>query len=173
VVGVPLQTIDRQRPACDRQRRVYLLARVVVTRHYRRPLTLAAVARALSVSPRALQRAYAQFGDSFYEDLLARRMSVAAELLSEQRAITVASVARLVGYRQGASFARAFRRRYGLAPAAFRERALQHAAASGGPAFIRERSDTQGDVAQTGIAQAGMPQTGIAQTEIAQTGARS
>ena len=109
------------------RRRLYLLARVVVARHYRRPLTLAAVARALSTSPRQLQRAYAQFGDSFHEDLYARRMSVAAQLLGEQRSIPVADVGRLVGY-PSSYFARAFRRRYGLSPALFRNRALRHAA---------------------------------------------
>ncbi len=108
------------------RRRLYLLARVVVARHYGRALTLGAVARALSSSPRQLQRAYAQFGEiTFREDLLARRMAAAAELLVEQRAIPVRDVARLVGYRQAPHFARAFRRRYGLAPARFRARALQ------------------------------------------------
>lgn len=106
------------------RRRLYLLARVVVARHYRRPLTLAAVAHALSSSPRQLQRAYAQFGETtFQEDLLARRMAVAAELLIEQKAIPVRDVARLVGYRQAPHFAQAFRRRYGLSPACFREQA--------------------------------------------------
>jgi len=106
----------------DTRRRLYLLARVVVTRHYRRPLTLVAVAEALSSSPRQLQRAYAQFGETtFQEDLLARRMAAAAELLIEQRAIPVRDVARLVGYRQAPYFARAFRRRYGVSPARFRE----------------------------------------------------
>jgi AraC-like DNA-binding protein len=109
------------------RRRLYLLARVVVARHYRRPLTLAMVAGALSTSPRQLQRAYAQFGEiTFHEDLYARRMVAAAELLIEQRAIPVRDVARLVGYRQAAHFARAFRRRYGLAPARFREQGLAH-----------------------------------------------
>jgi two-component system response regulator YesN len=106
------------------RRRLYLLARVVVARHYRRELTLAVVAGAVASSPRQLQRAYAQFGEStFREDLLARRMVAAAELLLEQRSIPVADVARLVGYRQAPHFARAFRRRYGLSPARFRERA--------------------------------------------------
>ena len=109
------------------RRRLYLLARVLVSRHYRRPLTLAAVARALSTSPRQLQRAYAQFGGSFHEDLYARRMAVAAQLLSEQRSIPVSDVGRLVGY-PSSYFARAFRRRYGLSPALFRKRALRHAA---------------------------------------------
>jgi AraC-like DNA-binding protein len=109
------------------RRRLYLLARVIVSRHYRRPLTLAVVADALSTSPRQLQRAYAQFEDSFHEDLYARRMAVAAQLLSEQRSIPVENVGRLVGY-PSSYFARAFRRRYGLSPALFRKRALRHAA---------------------------------------------
>lgn len=105
------------------RKRLYLLARVLVARHYRRELTLAAVARALSCSPRQLQRAYAQFGGaSFQEDLTARRMAAAAELLAGQ-SIPVGDVARLVGYSGGSHFARAFRRRYGLSPACFRERA--------------------------------------------------
>ncbi len=105
------------------RRRLYLLARLLVKRHHRRELTLAAEARALSCSPRQLQRAYSQFGDStFQEDLAARRMAAAAELLAGQ-AIPVRDVARLVGYSGGSHFARAFRRRYGLSPACFRERA--------------------------------------------------
>ncbi|MGO8904459.1 MAG: helix-turn-helix transcriptional regulator [Solirubrobacteraceae bacterium] len=108
------------------RRRLYLLARVVVARHYGRRLTLTVVARALSSSPRQLQRAYAQFGElTFKEDLLARRMTAAAELLLTQRAIAVADVARLVGYRQAPHFALAFRRRYGTSPARFRARARQ------------------------------------------------
>jgi two-component system response regulator YesN len=113
------------------RRRLYLLARVLVARHYRRELTLREVARALSCSPRQLQRAYAQFGQStFQEDLTARRMAAAAELLARQ-AIPVRDVARLVGYSGGSHFARAFRRRYGLTPARFRERVRGRAAGRG------------------------------------------
>ncbi|MGO9322427.1 MAG: helix-turn-helix transcriptional regulator [Solirubrobacteraceae bacterium] len=108
------------------RRRLYLLARVVIARHYRRELTLAVVARALASSPRQLQRAYEQFGETtFREDLLARRMAVGAQLLVEQRSIPVDHVARLVGYSQAPHFAHAFRRRYGLSPARFRQAALQ------------------------------------------------
>jgi len=113
------------------RRRLYLLARVIVARHYRRELTLATLAAALSSSPRQLQRAYAQFGDvGFREDLTRRRMAAAAELLLAQRSIPVASVARLVGYRQGTHFAQAFRRSFGVSPASFRARA--YAPARGG-----------------------------------------
>jgi AraC-like DNA-binding protein len=123
----------------ERRRRLYLQARVVIARHYRRPLTLQAVARALASSPRQLTRAYAQFGEvTFREDLLARRLGVAAQLLMEQPAISVRDVARLVGFRQASHFAKAFRRRYGLSPAKFRAEgrayARSAAAASSGSA---------------------------------------
>jgi AraC-like DNA-binding protein len=104
--------------------RLYLLARVLVARHYRQELTLSLVACALASSPRQLQRAYEQFGEmSFREDLLARRLSAAADLLLEQRHIRVVDVARLVGYSEGSGshFANAFKRRYGLSPGRFRE----------------------------------------------------
>ncbi len=118
-----------QQHTLDSRRRLYLLSRVVVARNYRRRLTLTAVARAVSSSPRQVQRAYAQFGQtSFQEDLRARRLTAAAQLLAEQPAICVRDVAQLVGYRQAPHFAQAFRRRYGLAPAQFRRRARAHRA---------------------------------------------
>jgi AraC-like DNA-binding protein len=96
------------------------LARVAIQRHYRRPLTVTAVAKALASSPRQLQRAYAQFSDStFHEDLTARRMDAAAELLSKP-AMPVSDVARRVGYCHSSHFARAFQGRYGVSPSAFR-----------------------------------------------------
>ena len=105
----------------EQRRRLYLQARVVITRHYRRPLTHAVVARALSSSPRQLTRAFAHFGEvGFHEELSKRRLNVAAQLLIEQPAIPVRDVARLVGFRQASHFARSFRNRYGLTPAAFR-----------------------------------------------------
>lgn len=108
------------------RRRLYLLSRVVVARHYRRELTLEMVAGAVASSPRQIQRAYEQFGDqSFREELHARRMAAAAELLIEQRSIAVEDVARLVGYSHAPHFARTFRRRYGLSPADFRRAAVQ------------------------------------------------
>jgi AraC-like DNA-binding protein len=120
--------VDDVRPDTEAaRRRLYLLARVAVARYYSRRLTVASVASALASSPRQLQRAYAQFGqESFHEDLLARRMAAAAALLIEQPAIAVADVARLVGYRQPSHFARAFRRRYGMAPAGFRDLARKN-----------------------------------------------
>lgn len=111
---------DVRASTLSERRRLYLLARVLVARHYRRELTLETVSRALSCSSRQLQRAYALFGEeTFHEDLVARRLAAACELLAEQ-AIPIRDVARLVGYRSAAHFAAAFRRRYGVSPARFR-----------------------------------------------------
>jgi AraC family transcriptional regulator, regulatory protein of adaptative response / methylphosphotriester-DNA alkyltransferase methyltransferase len=115
-------SLEAMRPQTFRERRrLYLLARVVIMRYYRTSLTIEAVAKSLASSPRQLQRAFAQFGNStFREDLRARRMAAAAELLS-QPAIQVSDVARLVGYRQPSHFARAFRCLYGVPPTVFRD----------------------------------------------------
>jgi AraC-like DNA-binding protein len=104
------------------QQRLRLLASAIVAQHYRRPLTLTSVARALSSSPRTLQRAYSRAESSFSEDLVMVRMAAARQLLIEQPHIPVADVARLVGYSKATHFARAFRRRYGIAPALYRQR---------------------------------------------------
>ena len=58
------------------------------------------VARALASSPRQLQRAYAEIGQTtFAADLRSVRLRNAAELLAHQP-LAVSDVARLVGYRQ-------------------------------------------------------------------------
>lgn len=109
----------RQHTLIER-RRLYLLACVAIKRHYRRQLTLEMVAKALATSPRQLQRAFAQFSDSsFHDELVARRMTAAAELLT-QPAIPIRDVARQVGYRQPPHFARAFRGCFGVSPTGFR-----------------------------------------------------
>ena len=95
----------------------------IVLRHYRRPLTVAVVARALASSPRQVQRAFAEAGQtSFSAYLREARLRAAAELLAQQP-LTVRQVSRLVGYRQPAHFAKAFRGRWGVTPAQYRERA--------------------------------------------------
>lgn len=114
------------RPSTLRERRrTYHLARVTVMRSYHRRLTLPEVAKTVAASPRQVQRAYAQFGaTSFHGDLLARRLDAAARLLSDT-SIAVVEVAQRVGYRQPAHFARMFRRRYGVAPSAYRARTIR------------------------------------------------
>ena len=104
-----------------------LLGRVLVARDYGRPLTLVAVAGAIGTCRGAAARVRA-VGRLLQEDLFARRMSAAAQLLVEQRAIPVSDVGRLVGYPYSSHFASSFRRRYGLSPAKFRECAVRHGA---------------------------------------------
>jgi AraC-like DNA-binding protein len=107
---------------------LYVQAQVAVERGYRRPLTLAMLARGLAVSPRQLERAYDEIGlTTFAAHLRAVRLRNAAELLAHQP-LTVTDVARLVGYRQPSHFVKAFRRRFGITPGAFRDAARRDAA---------------------------------------------
>jgi transcriptional regulator GlxA family with amidase domain len=109
---------------------LYIRAQVAVDRSYRRPLTLPMVARSLAVSPRQLERAYDEIGlTTFAAHLRAVRLRNAAELLAHQP-LTVTDVARLVGYRQPSHFVKAFRRRFGMTPGAFRDAARREAALS-------------------------------------------
>jgi AraC family transcriptional regulator, regulatory protein of adaptative response / methylphosphotriester-DNA alkyltransferase methyltransferase len=102
---------------------LYRASCAIVAGHYRRPLTVAVVARALASSPRQLQRAYREVGGtSFSAQLREVRLRNAAQLLAAQP-LTVREVALVVGYRQPAHFAKAFRRRYGATPTEFRQSA--------------------------------------------------
>jgi AraC-like DNA-binding protein len=119
----------------DDRRRLYQLALIAIRRHYDLPLTLEALARGLGSSRRQLQRAFAQFSRrSFHEELTEERMRVAAQLLL-RRELSVAAVARSVGYRHVPSFAAAFRRRHGASPGRFRSQA--HARSPGAAAGAR------------------------------------
>ena len=92
----------------------------IVEREYGSDLCLDDIARRLATSRRQLQRAYAEIGNTtFRAHLTAVRMDKAAEMLTT-RALSVREVAHRVGYRQQAQFAKAFRRRHGVAPSAYR-----------------------------------------------------
>jgi AraC-like DNA-binding protein len=106
----------------ESRRRLLERVQVLIAAEYRRELTLTTAARALASSPRQIQRAYEQSGESsFREDLRTQRLRVGAELLAGQAALRVEDVARLAGYSHVAHFTRAFRERYGRSPGAFRE----------------------------------------------------
>ena len=95
-------------------------ANAIVEAEYASDLSLDDVARRVATSRRQLQRAYAEIGGTTFRTHLARvRMDRAAELLAT-RTLTVREVARRVGYRQPAQFAKAFRRHRGVAPSDFR-----------------------------------------------------
>jgi transcriptional regulator GlxA family with amidase domain len=114
--------IPVQRPATVRHRtNLFRDAVAIVETEYGTELSLDDIARRVASSRRQLQRSYAEIGKTtFREHLTAVRMERAAELLAT-RGLTVREVAERVGYRQPAQFAKAFRRRHGLAPSAFRD----------------------------------------------------
>ena len=95
-------------------------ATAIVEAEYGSDLALDDIARRVATSRRQLQRAYAEVGRTTFREHLTRvRMDRAAQLLSD-KGLTVREVARRVGYRQPAQFAKAFRRHHGAAPSAFR-----------------------------------------------------
>jgi AraC family transcriptional regulator of adaptative response / methylphosphotriester-DNA alkyltransferase methyltransferase len=110
-----------QRPVTIRHRTgLFEEARAIVEAEYARELSLDELARRVASSRRQLQRAYAEIGSTtFREHLTAVRMERAAEMLG-QKDLTVREVARHVGYRQPAQFAKAFRRRHGVSPSEYR-----------------------------------------------------
>jgi AraC family transcriptional regulator, regulatory protein of adaptative response / methylphosphotriester-DNA alkyltransferase methyltransferase len=111
------------RPATIRHRTsLFEDATAIVEAEYSADLNLDDIARRVASSRRQLQRAYAEIGrTTFREHLTMVRMERAADML-RSRALTVRDVAHRVGYRQPAQFAKAFRRRHGVSPSAFRSR---------------------------------------------------
>src|SRR6476659_5909115 len=112
-----------QRPATISHRTsLFDDAVAIVEAEYAGDISLDDIARRVASSRRQLQRAYAEIGKTtFREHLTAVRMDRAAEMLSG-RGLTVREVAHRVGYRQPAQFAKAFRRRHGVAPSTYRAR---------------------------------------------------
>jgi AraC-like DNA-binding protein len=107
-------------------RLLYLRARVCIQRHHAQPLTLAMVARALSSSPRQLERAFRACGNTTFRAELTRvRLTEAARLLAAQP-LVVSDVAHRVGFRQAPHFCKAFNHAFGMSPGAYRDRAIRH-----------------------------------------------
>lgn len=127
--AVRQRTSVRARTLAERQR-LYLLARLIVKRHYDQPLTVRTVAKTLATSPRQLQRAYAQAGKAtFHKDLTDRRLRASLRLLCEP-AMSIGDIARQVGYPQRSQFIKTFRRHYGITPRQARKRLLTKTPAS-------------------------------------------
>jgi AraC-like DNA-binding protein len=82
-----------------------------------------AVASALAMSPRALQRALKEEGSTFQGILDEARRAVAERELRSPGA-TAAEVALLLGYSESSAFTRGFRRWTGMTPSAWASRAV-------------------------------------------------
>ena len=83
----------------------------------------AAVARELNLSQRSLQRRLREQGTSFNELLDGIRHELSGQYVTDSsRSFT--EIAFLLGFSEPSNFARAFKRWHGVAPGAFRARAL-------------------------------------------------
>lgn len=76
--------------------------------------------KAAHVSRRSAQRVFAVYGTGWRSMLRRTRLNSASHLLLHSDA-AVKDIARKVGYRQQAQFARAFQRQFGLTPSRYRE----------------------------------------------------
>lgn len=85
------------------------------------PPTQEAVASFIHTTTRTLIRRLKAEDTSFKEILETLRRDYACQLLGDAR-LTVADVGEIIGYRDPANFGRAFRRWFGMSPAAWRRR---------------------------------------------------
>jgi two-component system response regulator YesN len=104
----------------DRREQLYRDAVRVICAEYANPLTVDDVAHQIATSRRQLQRVFADVGGTTFGQLLARARMAAAERLLRDPDLPVKEVARRVGYRQPAQFAKSFRLRYGSTPRDYR-----------------------------------------------------
>lgn len=91
-------------------------------------LSPAAVAAEHHISVRTLHYAFAEASTSFVEELMQARLQRGRELLADPRLldVPVIEVAARCGFTDPSHFARRFRRRFGVAPLAFRRAAVSH-----------------------------------------------
>jgi transcriptional regulator GlxA family with amidase domain len=100
----------------------------IMADEYATDLTLDNVARRIATSRRQLQRCFAEHGEGSFRECLARIRMDHAERLLMTTPLTIREIARRVGYRQPAQFAKAFARYKGAVPSEFRARRLPLAA---------------------------------------------
>jgi AraC-like DNA-binding protein len=94
----------------------------ILWREYPARISMAEVSRCVSVSPRQLQRIFAErSGMGFRSYLTAVRMSAAADLLSASDT-PIKNVAAQVGYLDASQFTKAFKRIHGISPMQWRAR---------------------------------------------------
>src|SRR3954468_20757128 len=105
-----------RRPETDSRRAEILRdAQAEMERRFAEPLTVDEVARAVGTSRRQLQRVFEEGAGTTFRTYLAEgRMRHGPHRLEGRRPL--AAIARSVGYRQPAQFAKAFRRHHGVSP---------------------------------------------------------
>ena len=124
----PLATPCHRPTTIKNRRALFEEATAIVALEYPDQLELDTLARRLASSPRQLQRAFAEVGQTSFRTYLREvRMERAGELLREG-SLRVWEVAEAVGYSQPAQFAKAFSRHHGQAPSAIRAGEAKRAA---------------------------------------------
>jgi AraC family transcriptional regulator, regulatory protein of adaptative response / methylphosphotriester-DNA alkyltransferase methyltransferase len=115
-------SVSQRRGTSRRRHELFEAAAEIIRFEYGDQLTLDGVAARLYTSPRQLQRVFAEVAETTFRDYLTQvRMERARELLCES-SYSVQDIARAVGYREPAQFAKAFRRSYGTSPSEARVR---------------------------------------------------
>lgn len=103
----------------ERRQAIYEDALAVIEDRYAEELAVKTLARAVLVSSRQLQRAFAEAGNTTVRQTIFEvRMKRAAELIAGGAPAKTAGLA--VGYRSAAQFTRAFARYFGQTPTSYR-----------------------------------------------------
>jgi AraC family transcriptional regulator of adaptative response / methylphosphotriester-DNA alkyltransferase methyltransferase len=146
-------------------RRATLLAEATLVIEMRYPdptLGLDDVAREIATSTRQLQRVFAELaGSTFRDELAAVRMQHGAELLHATD-LLVSEIARRVGYRQAAQFAKAFRRHHGVSPSGLRRaRPGEHTPADVATAYVTGHRNLDTDSIASAIGHSELRRLGL------------
>jgi AraC family transcriptional regulator, transcriptional activator of pobA len=109
-------TAIRRSTTREAERVLFGHAAEIIAADFATPLTIEDVARRLALSPRQLQRVFANVeGVGFREYLCELRMAHAAALLAATD-LPITEIARRVGYRNASQFSKAFKRVHGVKP---------------------------------------------------------
>mgnify|MGYP001791809358 CR=1 FL=1 len=96
-------------------------AKEILLQDMSNPPTLAELAHQAGLNDFLLKQGFRQiFGTTVFGELRSHRLKLAKQRLAEQT-VSVAEVARQVGYGSGTAFARSFRREFGMSPKAYQK----------------------------------------------------
>ncbi len=97
-------------------------ARKIIEHRYRNPPSIKELAMEIGMSVSVLKLCFKQFmGTTIYGYLFDYRMNIARKLLDDT-SYAIADVAECSGYEHASHFSTAFKRRYGISPAEYREK---------------------------------------------------
>ena len=121
LAGSDLSRLGRTPPAPRAELSLHRQALLHITRHLGDPdLSAGAVARALGVGPRRLQRAFRARGATVQGTILDQRLARAARILADSPGrVGITGLAMTLGFNDMAYFSRAFAARYGLPPSRY------------------------------------------------------